>query len=199
MDRQLVLLGACDRALQALEVLRGLLEQGLDVCRDVDVASAHERLAAAAQAGKAREPFLDVVVKTVLRLRRLQVEKAEHQGAGEAEQRRAKRRTHAAHGGGETRLELFEEHGHQIAWPTDIPLMTSPTEPIVSSRPQNAEQAEEDQQPDLVAGDVAAFIEPGADAAQQIADIAGSMKRRRSCSPSAEATGVSSRGAACSC
>ena len=51
----------------ALVSLRSVLEQRLNVGGNVDVAAAQQRLCAA-QAGQAREPFLDVVVEAVLRL-----------------------------------------------------------------------------------------------------------------------------------
>ena len=54
------------------------------------------------------EPVLEVGVEAVLRLARLQVEEAEHQRAGEAEQRGRERDAHAAQRRGEAFLQRVE-------------------------------------------------------------------------------------------
>jgi hypothetical protein len=92
--------------------------------------------------GDRRQPVLEVVVEAVLRLARLQVEKAEHQRTGQAEQRGRKRRPHAGQRGREAGLELFE-YGRRFRRrhvkradrrPTDVTVSSSPQK--VPSRPR---------------------------------------------------------------
>ena len=168
VHRRLVLLRARDRALQVLEVLRGLLEHRLDVGRDADVAGARA-VVAAGQPGQAGEPLLHLVVEAVLRLVRLEIEEAQDQGAREAEQRRAERGAHAGHGCCEPALEIVEHH-HEVAL-ADRQAVDHLADRAdgLEQAPEGAEQAEEDQQPDLVARDVARFVEARADAVEQVA------------------------------
>ena len=84
---------------------------------------------------RGREPVFELGVEAVLRLARLQIEEAEHQRAGEAEQRGRERDAHA----GERRGEAFAqrvEHRAGVA-AAFKPWMTPPTELTVSIRPQN--------------------------------------------------------------
>src|SRR6266404_8287512 len=55
------------------------------------------------------EPVFEVGIEPVLRLARLQIEKAENQRTGETEQRRRKRDTHAAERSGQTFLQGVEQ------------------------------------------------------------------------------------------
>ena len=84
---------------------------------------------------RGRQPVFELGVEAVLRLARLQVEEAEHQRAGEAEQRGRERDAHAAERRGEALASA--SNTEPASPPTFRPLMTLPTEPTVSIRPQN--------------------------------------------------------------
>src|SRR6185312_5135451 len=89
------LLAAAEDALQVLEAVGGLLQERLDEGRHRGIAAiAAER--AAGEPRIARQPFLEVVVEAILREAGLEVEKAQHERAGEAEERGAERGAHAA-------------------------------------------------------------------------------------------------------
>ena len=124
---------------------------------------------AAGQPGQPGEPLLHLVVEAVLRLARLQVEEAQHQRAGQAEQRRAEGDAHARYRRRQPGLELVEHH-HEItlADRQAVDHLADRADRLEQA-PEGAEQAEEDQKADLVARDVAKFVEPGADAVEQIA------------------------------
>ena len=61
------------------------------------------------EVGDGREPVLEVVVEHVLRLPGLEVEEAEDERAGKAEERGRERRAHAAQRRGEAGLEVLED------------------------------------------------------------------------------------------
>ena len=96
---------------------------------------ARRRLAADAEiAHGGGEPVLQLGVEAVLRLAGLQVEEAQHQRAGQPEQRRRERDAHAAERRGEALLERIEDRAG-VAAGLRV-LITLPTEPTVSIRPQ---------------------------------------------------------------
>jgi len=74
----------------------GLLEQGLDVGRNRGLAVIARRAGAGRNPGKARKPFLEVVIEPVLREPSLQIQKAQDERSRETEKRGAERGAHAA-------------------------------------------------------------------------------------------------------
>ena len=72
--------GTSDGALQVFQAVSRLFKQGLYIGRHRLVAIAAPE-AAAAKPGVARQPFLQIVVESVLSLACVQVQKAEHQAA----------------------------------------------------------------------------------------------------------------------
>ena len=135
----------------------------------------HRMLQFAAEAGSAiaifahggGEPVLEVGVEAVLRLARLQVEKAQDQRAGEAEQRRRERNAHAAERRGQPVFQGVEQ-GAGIA--ADLQAFDHLADGAdgFDQAPEGAEQAEKDQQARHVAGNVAGFIQPRRDRIQQM-------------------------------
>jgi hypothetical protein len=119
--------------------------------------------------GQAGEPLLEIVVEAVLRLGGLKIDEAEDEGAGQAEQRRAEGRAHAAQGRRQARLQIVEHDDHVVAGERQVGDDAADRSDGFQQAPERAEQAEKDQQPRLVAGDVTALVETRADAVEQIA------------------------------
>ena len=122
------------------------------------------------------EPVFQFGVEAVLRLARLQVEEAEHQRAGEAEQRGRERNAHA----GERRGEAFAQRVRTCepaSPPAFSPWITPPTElDRLDQAPEGAEQAEEHQESGHVARDVARLVEAGGD---RVENAAHQLRRHR--------------------
>src|SRR6266702_4855382 len=85
------------------------LDRGLELAARNAAARCDGHLAAAIFAHGGGEPVFEVGVETVLRLARLQVEEAEDQRAGKAEQRARERDAHAAERGGQSLLQRVEQ------------------------------------------------------------------------------------------
>ena len=172
LHRSLIFLGALDAALHVLHVLGGLFHQCLEIGRYRDVATNTQagHGITGREAGEAGEPFFHLVVKRVLRLGRLEVEKAEHEGSGKTEQRRAERRAHAFHRGSEPCLQFIEDAG-DIAIAADRKIGNDGAHRIdrFQEAPERPEQAEKDQKTDLVAGDVPLLIQARRDAVEKVA------------------------------
>ena len=101
-------LAAREDGLQAFHVLCRLFQQRLDVVWHVPafaVPAQHAR----GEAGKARQPVLQLVIEAILRLTRLEIEEAQHERAGEAEHRGGKGGRHAGERTGQTAFELVED------------------------------------------------------------------------------------------
>ena len=143
------------RALHAFDALGGLLEQGLYVGGHVAFAFGAD---AGGQLGHVRQPVLELVVEAVLRVAGLQVEEADHQRTGEAEERGREARRHAA----ERRVQLrFQrlEHGNGIAADAQVSDDLADGTDGGEQTPEGAEQAQEDQEADQVARKVALLLE----------------------------------------
>ena len=134
------------------------------------------QVAAAARDGRAvagifahrgGEPVLEVGIEAVLRLARLQIEEAENQRAGKAEQRGRERNAHAAERGGEALLERIEQ-GPGVAADLETVDHLADRADGLDQAPEGAEQAEKDQEAGHVAGDVAGFVQPRGDRIQQM-------------------------------
>ena len=106
------------------------------------------------------KPVFQVDVEAVLRLARLQVEEAEHERAGETEQRGREGDAHAGERRGEAFLQGVE-HGAGIAAEGETLDHPAHRADGFDQAPEGAEQAEENQQAGHVARDVARFVEPG--------------------------------------
>ena len=113
------------------------------------------------------EPVFEVGIEPVLRLARLQVEKAEDQRAGEAEQRGRKRNAHAAERRGEAFLQGVEQRAGVAADLQPVDHLADRADGF-DQAPEGAEQPEEHQQAGHVAGNVAGLVEPGGDRIQQM-------------------------------
>ena len=113
------------------------------------------------------EPVLEVGVEAVLRLARLQVEKAQDQGAGEAEQRGRERNAHAAKRRGQPVLQGVEQGAGIAADLQAVDHLADGTYGF-DQAPEGAEQAEKDQQARHVAGNIARFVQPRRDRVQQM-------------------------------
>ena len=108
------------------------------------------------------EEVLELGVEPVLRLPRLKVEKAEDQRAGEAEQRRRERNAHARDRGRQAALQVVE-HGRGVGAGLHRIDHAADRMNGLEQTPEGAEQAEEDQQTDEIAVELATLVEPGAD------------------------------------
>ena len=98
-------------------------------------------------------------MEAALRLARLKLEEAQHQGTRKAEQRGTKGGCHALERTVDAGLQLGE-HLHGIAC-GDLQAGDGVSHGAdrFQQSPESAEQAEEDQQPDHVAGEVTPFVE----------------------------------------
>ena len=150
-------LAARQNRLQRLHVLRRLLQQRLHIGR-------HRAFAFTAQhpgteAGEACEPFLQLVEEAVLRLSRCQIEKAKHQRAGQAEHGGGECRAHAAQRFGKAGFELLEQRIHIARANRHAGNDVTHRGDRQQQAPERAEQSEEDQQTDHVAGEFTLFIQ----------------------------------------
>ena len=123
------------------------------------------------------QPFLELVVEVLLGLARLQVEEAQDQGAGEAEQRGAEGGAHAGERLQQAGLELVEDRSEVAGADGQAGDHAADRADRLDQAPEGAEQAKEDQQVAQVAGDVAVFVEPRADAVQEMAQGQGRERR----------------------
>ena len=165
--RRPLLLAARQRSLEILQAVGGLLQQSADVGRNRLVAVHRER--AAGKPGVGGKPVLQLVVKAVLRLAGLQVEKAEDERAGKTEERRAEGRTHPFERRFETAFEVVEDADHVLIGDREVADNVAHRRHGLEQTPERAEQAQEDQQADHVAREVAGLVEPRADAVEQAA------------------------------
>ncbi len=113
------------------------------------------------------KPVLEVGVEAVLGLARLQVEEAEDQRAGEAEQRRRERDAHAAERSGQPFLQRIEQRAGVAADLEPVDHLADRADRL-DQAPEGAEQAEEHEQAGHVARDIAGFIQAGRDRIQQM-------------------------------
>ena len=118
-------------------------------------------------AHRRREPVFQIGVKSVLRLAGLQIEEAEDQRSGEAEQRRRERNAHAAERCRQSFLQRIE---HRAGIATDFQAFDHVTDrtDCFDQAPERAEQAEEDQKTGHVARDVPRLIKPRPDRIEQM-------------------------------
>ena len=114
------------------------------------------------------EPVFEVGIEAVLRLARLQIEEAEDQRAGKAEQRRRKRNAHAAERRGQSPSFRRIEQGAGVAADLQSVDHLADRTDGLDQAPEGAEQAEKHQQARHVARDVAGLVEPGGDRIQQM-------------------------------
>src|SRR6185312_359231 len=143
----------------------GLLEQRLDV-------GGHRLLALRDRAGGAeprlaRQPFLELVVEAVLRLSCLDVEKAQDERAGEAEQRRAEGRAHGAERRRQAALEIVEGGGRIAAAHAEPADHLADRADGLDKAAEGAEQAEQHEKTDEIARYVASLVETAADRIEQ--------------------------------
>src|SRR5262249_57408096 len=108
------------------------------------------------------EPVLEVGVEAVLRPAALQVQEAEDERAGEAEQRGRERDAHAAERRAEPFLEGIE-HLRRVAAHLQALDHGAHRGDGLYQAPERAEQAEEDEEAGHVARDVARLVEAGGD------------------------------------
>ena len=108
------------------------------------------------------EEILELGVEAILRLPRLQIEEAEDQRAGEAEQRGGERHAHAGDRRRQAALEIVEHGGGVGAALHRIDDAADRVDGLEQA-PERAEQAEKHQQPDQVAVELAPFVETVAD------------------------------------
>jgi hypothetical protein len=128
--------------------------------------------------GDGRKPVLQFGVEAVLGAAGLEVEEAQHQRAGEAEQRGREGRAHAGQRRGEAELERVEAP-RRVAPPTSSDWMVSPIEPIVCSRPQKVpSRPRKTSKPDQIARDVAALVEARGDGIEDRAHRGGRQRHR---------------------
>src|SRR5690606_24418322 len=120
-------------------------------------------LAAGRQLGDARKPFLELVVEAVMRVARLQIEKAEDERSAKSHERCRKGGAHAAQGSGKTCLQLLEhEHAVGAFGVQRIDRVANGVD-RVEQAPERAEQPKEDQKTDQIAARIARLVEPTAD------------------------------------
>jgi hypothetical protein len=114
-------------------------------------------------------------VEAVLRLARLQIEEAQNERAGEAEQRGRERDAHAAKRRGESPAQRFEQ---RAGIPARLQVLDDVADRAhgLDQAPEGSQQAEEDEQPGHVARDVARLVEPGGD---RVEDAAHQVRRHR--------------------
>ena len=137
-------------------------------------AAGHDRLGGLVVNGGG-EPVFQFGVETVLRLARLQVEEAEHQRAGETEQRGRERYAHAAERRGEALAQRVEHAAGIAAGFQPLDHAADRTHGF-DQAPERAEQAEEHQQPGHVAQDIARLVEAGGD---RVENAAHQLRRHR--------------------
>ena len=137
-------------------------------------AAGHDRLGGLV-VDRGGEPVFQFGVEAVLRLARLQVEEAEHQRAGETEQRGRERNAHAAERRGEA-LAQRVEHAAGIAAGLQPLDHAADRADGLDQAPEGAEQAEEHQKAGHVARDVARLVEAGGD---RVENAAHQLRRHR--------------------
>ena len=110
----------------------------------------------------AGEELLELGIEAILRLPRLKVEKAEDEGACEAEQRGRERDAHAGDRRGEAGLERIE-HARRVD--PGFHAVDHPGDRMhrLQEAPESAEQAEKHQKADQIAAELAPLVEPGGD------------------------------------
>ncbi len=113
-------------------------------------------------AHRGRKPVFEIRIETILRLARLQIEEAEHERAGKAEQRRGKGDAHAAERRGKTAFQILEDRAGIAADLERLNDLADRADRIEQS-PEGAEQSEEDEEAGEVARDVARFVETRGD------------------------------------
>ena len=109
---------------------------------------------------------------------RLQLQEAQHQRAGETQQRGRERRAHAAQRRGEAVLQLVE-HGDAVGR-LGVERADGLAHRLdgIEQAPEGAEQAEEHQQAHQIAAGVARLVEPGADRIHDRAHGRGRQRQR---------------------
>ena len=115
------------------------------------------------EVGDRREPVLKVVVEHALRLAGLQVEEAEDERAGQAEQRRRKGDPHADERLGQAVLQVFEDHAGVRRGDVEVLDRRGDRANRLQQAPERPKQPEEDEQAGQVAAHVAVFVEPHLD------------------------------------
>ena len=110
----------------------------------------------------ARQELLEFGIEAVLRLSRLQIEKAEDERAREAEQRGGERYAHAGDRHREAGLQVVE---HPRGVGAGLHAVDDAADRMhrLEQAPEGAEQAEEDQQADQIAAELASLVEAGGD------------------------------------
>jgi hypothetical protein len=160
------LLAAGDDALEVFQIVGGLFEKGLDIDGDRLLAVAHRT--GTGQPRALGQPILEFVEEPVLCLACQEFEIAQHERARKTEQRSAEGRAHAGQGLFQARLQLGEKRGDvATGGDGDGADGLGHAADRAQKTPERAQQAQEHHEPDEVAGDVAAFIEAGADAVEQ--------------------------------
>ena len=136
---------------------RCMSHDGADSCR---FAYRRRRRCARRQLGDAGQPFLELVVEPAVGVAGLQLQEAQHERAGEAEQRRRERRSHALQRRGQAGLQVGE-HGDVVGG-AGVERADGLADRLdgLEQAPEGAEQAEEHQQADHIAAGVARLIEP---------------------------------------
>ena len=110
----------------------------------------------------AGEKLLELGIEPILRLAGLEIEKAENQGTREAEQRGGERNAHAGDRRGQALLEVVE-HGRRVDPGLHAVDDAGDRVDRLQQTPERAEQPEEDQEPDQIAAEFAALVEPRGD------------------------------------
>ena len=144
------------------------LVQSLDCGIDVAAGGRRRHVLAAEIAHRGGEPILELGVEPVLRLARLQIEEAEDQRTGEAEQRGRERNPHAAERRREALLEGLEHRAGVAAHLEAFDHFADRADGL-DQAPEGAEQAEEDQEAGHVARHVARLVETVRDRIHQAA------------------------------
>ena len=128
------------------------------------------------EVGDRGQPVFQLGVEARLRPAGLQVEEAEHQRTGEAEERGREGRAHAGERRGKAGLQRVE-HGGRVAGAGIERLdRVADRADRGEQAPERAEQAEEDQQADEIARHVAALVEPRGDRIQHRAHGVGGQR-----------------------
>ena len=152
-----ILLATGQGSLQILEAFCGLFEERLNVSRYPLIALIGE--GPGRQARDARQPIFEVIVESILRLSRLQVEETEDKRTREPEEGRRERRAHTGERALEATLEVAED-GRQVAAgdrqaADDVANRTDGAK----QAPEGAEETEEDEKTDGVTRYVTRFIQ----------------------------------------
>ena len=187
-DLLLLLAHVADQGLNALGEARHrrrALALVLRIGRRRPCARAPRRRGAGLRLDMAGEKILQLGVEAVLRLPRLQIEEAEDQRAGEAEQRGGERNAHAGDRRRQAALEIVE-HRRRVGAGLHAVDDAADRMHGLQQAPERAEQAEKHQQADEIAVEFAPLVEPGAD---RIEDRAG----RRGRKPARAGAGVQHR------